>query len=144
MTVRMNRSCMLKIFVDFDGTITRRDVGDALFETFGGEICKEAIELYRMGDISAVECFRRECAACSRVLPSALNAFIDAQEIDPTFPSFIKYCRSQGCAISVLSDGMDYYIGRILNRCGAGDVPYFSNILHLRPVDGTPFKILPM
>ena len=130
---------MIKIFTDFDGTITLRDVGDAMFETFGGEQCRQIIQDYRDENISAVECFRRECAACSTVNVWELNAFLDAQEIDPTFADFVKYCRHRQFDCTVVSDGMDYYIKRILDRHGVGDVPFFSNVLRLTPVDGTPY-----
>ena len=73
---------MIKIFTDFDGTITLQDVGDAMFERFGGPQCKEIINEYREGKISAVECFRRESALCSRVGIADLNAFLDSREID--------------------------------------------------------------
>jgi 2-hydroxy-3-keto-5-methylthiopentenyl-1-phosphate phosphatase len=128
---------MIKIFTDFDGTITLQDVGDAMFETFGGEQCRQIIQEYRDEKISAVECFRRECAACSNVNVQELHAFLDRQEIDTSFIDFVGYCRLHQFDCYIVSDGMDYYIRHILNRHGVGDVPFFSNVLHLLPVGGT-------
>ena len=51
---------MTYVFIDFDGTITHNDVGDALFERFGGSRSLEAVSDYREGKLSAVECFRKE------------------------------------------------------------------------------------
>jgi 2,3-diketo-5-methylthio-1-phosphopentane phosphatase len=130
---------MLKIFTDFDGTITLQDVGDAMFETFGGAQCRQIIREYRDGKISAVECFRRECAACSRVNVQELNAFLDRQEIDTTFIDFVRDCRVHQFDCCIVSDGMDYYIKHILNRHGVADVPFVSNVLHLVPVDGDSY-----
>ncbi|MBI3189525.1 MAG: MtnX-like HAD-IB family phosphatase [Ignavibacteriales bacterium] len=127
---------MLKFFIDFDGTITKQDVGDALFETFGGEQCKEFVREYHEEKISAVECFQKETAVCGIVEKNQLDGFLDAQEIDETFPEFVAYCTSNGFEHYILSDGMDYYIQRILNRYGVGDVPVYANILHLEPVNG--------
>ncbi|MBI3193609.1 MAG: MtnX-like HAD-IB family phosphatase [Ignavibacteriae bacterium] len=128
---------MLKFFIDFDGTITKQDVGDALFETFGGEQCKEIIKEYREEKISAVECFQKETAACGIVEKVQLDRFLDVQEIDETFREFVSYCKSNGLEYFILSDGMDYYIKRILERHALGDVPVYANMLNLEPVQGS-------
>lgn len=128
---------MTRIFTDFDGTITLQDVGDALFEAFGGEHCKDSVRNYHEGTISAVECFRRECRACGNVNIYGLNEFIDRQPIDSSFVDFVTFCRSMEIDLCILSDGMDYYIRRILDRHGFGDLPFFANTLRLIPVDGT-------
>ena len=127
---------MVKVFVDFDGTVTKPDVGDAMFERFGGQECLRAVEEYRMGSISAVECFRRESAACHDVEKTDLDAFLDAQEIDETFIPFAGFCKDRELDLTILSDGMDYYIMRILDRRGAGEVKFLANHLELVPVNG--------
>jgi 2-hydroxy-3-keto-5-methylthiopentenyl-1-phosphate phosphatase len=124
---------MVHVFVDFDGTITRGDVGDALFERFGGERSPGAVDAYRRGEISAVECYVRECEACGSVPLDGLRAFLDAREIDPTFRDFDGYCRERGFSLTILSDGMDHYIRAILERHGLGHVPFVSNVLTLEP-----------
>jgi len=128
---------MIKIFIDFDGTISRLDVGDALFETFGGARSVEAVEAYRAGRLSAVECFRQECDACGEIEPEALKTFLDRQEIDPSFVPFVEFCRARSLDHYILSDGMDYYIRYILGRYGVGDVPLHSNTLSLVPAEGS-------
>lgn len=122
---------MVNIFIDFDGTITRGDVGDALFERFGGMESVRAVETYRGGDLSAVECFMAECGACGQVPEDALTSFLSEQEIEPDFPGFVAYCREREFRVTVLSDGMDYYIRAILDKHGLGDLPFFSNSLSL-------------
>lgn len=124
---------MVHVFVDFDGTITRGDVGDALFERFGGERSLGAVDAYRRGEISAVECYRRECEACGAVPLDGLRAFLDSREIDPTFGEFDAWCRERGFSLTILSDGMDHYIRAILERHGLGHVPFVSNLLALEP-----------
>ena len=128
---------MTRVFIDFDGTITRRDVGDAMFETFGGKRCTEYIRAYREEEISAVECFRHECDACGIVDKCALDSFLDSQEVDQSFSSFVHYCNEHGFQYCVVSDGMDYYIKRILARQGLGHVPFLSNVLELVPSGGS-------
>jgi 2,3-diketo-5-methylthio-1-phosphopentane phosphatase len=129
---------MIKVFIDFDGTITRLDVGDTMFESFGGKRCLGFIQDYREGKLSALECFQKECLSCGEVDKKELDAFIDKQEIDPSFSKFLNFCNDQGLSYHIVSDGMDYYIQRILERNGLSDVPYFTNHLDLKPLDGTP------
>ncbi len=124
---------MVHIFVDFDGTITTGDVGDALFERFGGERSLRAVDAYRGGELSAVECYREECRACGSVPLAELRAFLDSREIDPTFAAFDGYCRERSFGLTILSDGMDYYIRAILERHGLGHVPFRANVLDLAP-----------
>jgi len=127
---------MVRIFTDFDGTITRGDVGDALFERFGGREAVEAVSAYRSGELSAVECFRAECTACGDVRADALEEFIGEQTIDPEFPGFVSWCRLRGFPLMILSDGMDVYIRGILERHGLGDVEFRANRLDLPPAAG--------
>ena len=123
---------MVHIFVDFDGTITG-DVGDALFERFGGERSLRAVEAYRRGERSAVECFIEECRACGSVPLGELREFLRTREIDPTFAAFVGYCRERSFSLTILSDGKDYYIRAILEQNGLAHVPFRANLLGVVP-----------
>jgi 2-hydroxy-3-keto-5-methylthiopentenyl-1-phosphate phosphatase len=117
----------LRVFVDFDGTITRGDVGNMMFRRFGGPVCDALVSSYRAGEISAVECFRKEAAAMGTVHGDVLNAFLDSQVIDPEFPAFVRFCRSHAIPLTVVSDGLDLYIRRILDSNGLEDVAAVAN-----------------
>jgi 2,3-diketo-5-methylthio-1-phosphopentane phosphatase len=129
---------MVRAFIDFDGTIAIRDVGDLMFETFGGAECVRIVEEYRAGALSATECFRRECEACGEVDTRSLETFLDAQELDPSFGDFVRFCRDRKIECTILSDGMDYYLARILSNHGLQGVPFYANRLELVPVEGVP------
>jgi 2-hydroxy-3-keto-5-methylthiopentenyl-1-phosphate phosphatase len=121
----------LRLFVDFDGTITREDVGNLFFRTFGGTACDELVRRFRAGEITARECFLGEAGAMGRVSPDALGRLIDAQEIDHSFRDLAAFCRERGVELLIVSDGLDYYIRRILLRNGCGEVPFVSNVAAL-------------
>jgi 2,3-diketo-5-methylthio-1-phosphopentane phosphatase len=121
----------LRLFVDFDGTITRGDVGNLFFRTFGGTACDELVRRFRAGEITARECYLGEAGAMGRVSVGALDGLIDAQEIDPSFRDLVAFCRERGVELLVVSDGLDYYIRRILLRNGCGDVPFVANVAAL-------------
>jgi 2-hydroxy-3-keto-5-methylthiopentenyl-1-phosphate phosphatase len=128
---------MIRTFIDFDGTISRKDVGDLMFETFGGARCTALVAEYVSGALSATECFRRECEACGEVELQSFNSFLDAQEIDSSFAGFVSFCEERKIGCTILSDGMDYYVARILKNNGLSRVKFFANMLDLLPVDGT-------
>jgi 2-hydroxy-3-keto-5-methylthiopentenyl-1-phosphate phosphatase len=135
----------LKIYVDFDGTVTLNDVGDYLFSQLGGQRCELLVEEYLGGKIGARECFVGECEASSPARIERLQEVIDQQEIDPSFRDFAQFCEDRSIPFYVLSDGFDYYIERILERHGLGHVKFFSNHLELRPVDGVGlFSLIPV
>jgi len=125
----------LKLFVDFDGTVTTTDVGDAFFLAFGGPVCTQIVRDYREERISARECFDREAAAIGRLPLTEAEAFVAGQGVDPGFPSFVRFCRENGIGLQIVSDGLDFYITRILALHGVGDVPVCSNRLIVSPAD---------
>src|SRR5262249_52616266 len=59
--------------------------------------------------------------------PGALHGVLDSVELDPAFPAFAMWCESEGIRLSIVSDGVDYFIQRILERHGLGGVPVFAN-----------------
>ena len=121
------------LFIDFDGTITREDIGDSFFEHFGGTVCREHVASYRKGEISAQECFRREAAAMRPFTEEEAREFLKAKELTPGFPEFVAFCRERKIPFHILSDGLDYYIGKILDGAGLTGLSVFSNHLALRP-----------
>lgn len=118
---------MVRLFIDFDGTITRDDVGNLFFRTFGGPACDEIVRRYRAGELSAAAAFRAEAAAIGTLDLEASGEFLRGRDTDPGFPRLVRFCRDRGIDLCVVSDGLDYYIGAILGRAGCGDVPFVSN-----------------
>jgi 2-hydroxy-3-keto-5-methylthiopentenyl-1-phosphate phosphatase len=128
-----------KIFVDFDGTITKKDVGEEVFRHFGpaedvNRIIKDLLE----DKISARQTWISLCNSVKEIDKSALENFIDQIEIDSSFPAFEKYCRENEFQLYVLSDGFDFYINRIFERNNISHLKYFAN--HLSIVEN---KLIP-
>jgi 2-hydroxy-3-keto-5-methylthiopentenyl-1-phosphate phosphatase len=120
----------LKLFVDFDGTITLEDVGEAIFRKFGeDEQVKKIIEDLLSDKISSRKCWDDLCKSVNVINKSELDEFIDSLDIDPTFIPFVKFCNEKGIEMVVLSDGFDYYIERLFNKTGLSGLKYYSNKL---------------
>ena len=81
----------IKIFVDFDGTITLEDVGEAIFKKFGEtEKVKRIIENLLSDKISSRQCWDELCDSVDIINKVELDEFIDLIDVDPTFISFVK------------------------------------------------------
>jgi 2,3-diketo-5-methylthio-1-phosphopentane phosphatase len=119
-----------KIFIDFDGTISKIDIGEAVFEQFGDKEKVDRIIKNLLEDkITAKECWIALCETAQIPNKAALDNFIDSIEIDRTFHNLINYCKENNFDYYVLSDGFDYYIDRIFLRENLTHIPYFSNKL---------------
>jgi len=119
---------VFKIFVDFDGTITKLDVGENLFRKFGDEASvKKIIGNYLSEKIASKEMWLSLCKSATITDKQQLFDFIDSIEIDETFIEFAEYCKSNNFDLYILSDGFDLYIDRILKREKLEHIKYFSN-----------------
>jgi 2-hydroxy-3-keto-5-methylthiopentenyl-1-phosphate phosphatase len=105
----------LAICIDFDGTITRRDVGYHIFHKFSGGRNDEVLPDWKAGRITTRECFRRE-AALAHGSAEEILAYVDTFEIDATFHAFVDECQSSSIPLAIVSDGMGFYIRRLLKR----------------------------
>ena len=119
-----------KVFVDFDGTITLEDVGEAIFQKFGNtEKVNVIIEDLLSDKISSKECWDRLCSTVENLDHKRLDDFIDMLDVDPSFKSFVQFCKENEMELIVLSDGFDYYIERIFKRENLSELIYYSNKL---------------
>ena len=126
----MNRT--FKIFVDFDGTITKEDIGDAIFSRFGRtDIVQHVISDLLNDRISARDCWLKLCESVDYVDKKELDDLILKIEVDDTFHSFVDYCNEHKNNLFILSDGFDYYINLILKREGLNHLTVFSNRLRI-------------
>ncbi len=54
------------------------------------------------------------------------------RSIDPGFKNSSDFCRLRGLEFHIVSDGLDYYIDRVLRAHGIQDVSYVANALIAR------------
>ncbi len=124
------------MFCDFDGTVAQKDVGRELFSHFTGGRAAEIAHQYRDGLITAQECLLSKAAMVSGITPAQFGTFVDQFTIDEYFVEFRDFCLSNNIPLTILSDGLDFYVERILNRNGLGGSTSFANQLEFRNIDG--------
>lgn len=138
-SIGMNEN-KIRLFVDFDGTITHKDVGEAIFERFlRPELVEQGwheqiINEWITGRLSSHECLKRECEH-TVITKEELNAELDNFSISAGFAETVSYCRNNDIPLLVLSDGLDYYIKYILEKHGLGNLEYRAN--HMYFSDGS-------
>lgn len=120
----------LLLFCDFDGTVSRRDVGYNMYHHFSGGRNDELLPDWRSGRMSSRECLTRE-AAMMHATSEEIIAFVEQFEIDPGFADFVALARKNEIEPIILSDGLDFYIRHILGRNGLGELPIIANIGYL-------------
>lgn len=105
----------MRIFCDFDGTISSQDATDFILSRFADPEWRQIEDKWLGGDIGSAQCMRKQIALIRASLQQ-LDAALDEIEIDPTFPNFVNFCRTRKLSPCVISDGVDYFIQRILGR----------------------------
>jgi 2-hydroxy-3-keto-5-methylthiopentenyl-1-phosphate phosphatase len=121
----------LVVLCDFDGTISKSDVTDALLAKFASPDWEEIEDSWQEGLITSRQCMTEQYALV-KATEAELDGWLGTVEIDETFLDFVAFCRANGVALTIISDGFDFYIKRILARYGLGDIDLFSNHLEFR------------
>jgi 2-hydroxy-3-keto-5-methylthiopentenyl-1-phosphate phosphatase len=123
------------IICDFDGTISRRDIGHHFFGTFIPDRARwlELLQQWRLGLISSKECLEKELEWV-RGDREDLDTFIGNEGLDPFFKDFVDFCERRKVDILIASDGLDYYIDWLLGRFGLGFLPFKANHLIVEDV----------
>jgi 2-hydroxy-3-keto-5-methylthiopentenyl-1-phosphate phosphatase len=120
-------STSLAVFCDFDGTISRRDVGYSMFHHFSGGRNDALLPDWKALKMSSRDCLSAEAAMVDASQEEILR-FVEPFEIDPGFVAFEQLCRRNQIPLFVISDGLDFYINTILGRYGLSHLPVMSNI----------------
>lgn len=120
------------LLVDFDGTIAMIDTVDALLSLHAEDAWLEIEQEWVAGKIGSREAMAAQVALL-KLDSTALEAFIDSVVLDPGFQSFVALCREQQLPVTVVSDGIDHVVTRVLARNG---VPFTVRANHLVQTSG--------
>lgn len=110
------------VMCDFDGTISQEDVGLAFIEALDLAEAWDVELRWRRGEIDSMECLAGQWALV-RLPPTEFMALVDRIPLDPDFPAFVELCRERRAKIVVVSDGLDIYVDRMLERVGLHPQP---------------------
>jgi 2-hydroxy-3-keto-5-methylthiopentenyl-1-phosphate phosphatase len=116
------------ILCDFDGTVSLPDATDTLLEQCAAPQWKSIERDWRAGLIGSRDCMTRQIALID-ASEQELNHILDTIPIDPAFAQFVSLTRDAGITLTIVSDGLDRAISRILGNHGLGHLPIVANHL---------------
>lgn len=128
--MKKTQSKNFKIYVDFDGTITTKDIGEHMFLEFGdAEQCKEIISKWLTCELNSKEVWIKLCNTVKNFDEKEFSKFLEKFTIDPYFHDFIEYSKTHEFDLAILSDGLDYYIDQVSKKEKFDHLPIFCNVL---------------
>jgi 2,3-diketo-5-methylthio-1-phosphopentane phosphatase len=118
----------ISVLLDFDGTISLDDVGDALLTRLVEDqaLVRHMDELYLAGSKGS----RELIAWDMEVLPhdrERLLREVDTLRLDEGLIELVAVVGEAGGAIEVVSDGVGFHVERMLARLGLSDLPVATN-----------------
>lgn len=118
----------MQVFCDFDGTIAKVDTTDLVLTRLADPAWEDLEARWKRGEITAAECMRGQVALIGGD-DAALDAVLDSVELAEGFSDFVAWCQASAVPLTVVSDGVDYFIARILKRHGLEHLPVVANRL---------------
>jgi len=103
------------LFLDFDGTITRRDAVDVILEAYADPEWLRFESEWREGRLGSRDCLRAQMGLV-RASRGQLDTLLDEIEIDEGLIALLELCAAHNIPAHIISDGFDYCIRRILWR----------------------------
>lgn len=127
----------MRIYCDFDGTITILDTTDQVLSQRADPLWQEVEADWTAGRITAAECMRQQISLIDTD-EAELDAVLDQCVLRPGFIDFVAWCDDHNVPLTIVSDGVDRFITRILSRYDLGHLPVISNQLAL---EGEHFRL---
>lgn len=118
----------VRVFVDFDGTISLEDTTDVILERFADSKWQKVEADWLSGRIGSRDCLAQQIDLV-RASPEALDGICEDVPLDPHFSEFVALCRRHNIDVAVISDGLDRIVTKMLARVGI-DVPVLANHLN--------------
>ena len=120
----MKKICILS---DFDGTITDRDGLYTFISKFAKGDWQKIEQDWVVGKISSKECLIEEFNLVPDLSEKLITNFIQELNIDETFRDFYEKIKEKNIDFYVVSDGIDYFIDKILSKHGLSGIKTISN-----------------
>lgn len=118
----------IAVFTDFDGTITKKDIGDVLFKEYS--VFEPYHTQLKAGELKIEEYWKILCKNMKEgVTMEDIRNFALSIEIDSNFKAFADFCHDRDMPLTVVSDGFDAYIHPILENLDLGHLKVHCNKL---------------
>jgi 2,3-diketo-5-methylthio-1-phosphopentane phosphatase len=117
-----------QVWIDFDGTITQRDLLDDLIVQYAvDDSWKQIEQQWQAGEIGSRQCLAGQFALV-RIGEAELEKFLDSVRLDPGCMPLLALLNKLAIPHAILSDGIDHFIARTLKQHQL-NVPIRSNTI---------------
>lgn len=114
--IPLAREC--QVWLDFDGTVTRRDLLDDLIQRYAiNDSWKELERRWAAGEIGSRACLEGEFSLLE-ITAEKLASELSRVELDPGAADLLTLLTGRGVDVTILSDGMEPFIRHILTENG--------------------------
>ncbi len=112
------------IVSDFDGTITVQDTLYTFFKTYAKDKWLDIENMWTEGKIGSMECLKKQFELVENMSEEFIDKYISSLQIDSSFKDFI---RQNNRDFVIVSDGVDYFINKILENNRIENIKVVSN-----------------
>lgn|SRR5574344_887346 len=117
-----------KIIVsDFDGTITTKDALYEFMEKYADKKWLEIEQNWRLHKMNSQDCLIEEFNLIPNLSAELIDNFIDTVKIDSYFIEFNEIRLKNNVDFLIVSDGLDYFIKKILQKNKIKNIKIISN-----------------
>jgi 2-hydroxy-3-keto-5-methylthiopentenyl-1-phosphate phosphatase len=114
------------VFLDFDGTISRADIGVHLLERLAGPEWHDIEAEYSAGVIGSRVCLLDEWDLLPRD-PDLLRSVVAEVPVDPGLDALVTSLLAAGAEVSIVSDGFGFYAA---DACAHLGIPVLTNAVN--------------
>lgn len=115
------------VVLDFDGTVTQKDIGDEICDRFAPPVWRDIDAAWVRNEISLPEAQRRMWGLARAERPEALAYARAVGHLRPGLDALLATARQAGATLWLASGGFDFYIEALLGaRLGAFERSYFN------------------
>ena len=120
----------IKVFCDFDGTVTKQDVIDLVLEKLADPKWLNIESRWIEGEISSRECLSMQIPLIKGDY-NAVENLLKEVEIDSTFKPFSNWCLKQNIPLYIASEGLIEIINSLFARENIEVTSIWSNKLEI-------------
>lgn len=115
------------VVCDFDGTITKKDTINDFLDRFADKKWLEIEEDWISGKISTCDAMHSQFGMIKGMTEEIFDNFFETVQIDNYFQDFYNLCKARNIKITIVSDGFEYFIKKILSKYEINDIDIYSN-----------------
>jgi len=131
----------VRVYTDFDGTVTERDTLVHLLDHYAGPGWLKIERRVEDGSLSEERGLREEIALLAAPWDEARDLVLREVAADPGFAVFAAWCGDRGWPLEILSGGLAPLIRAVLAREGLARLPLHANDLAFE--DGGRWRVVP-